>query len=147
MIITFCGHSTVYEKEEISNKLYLLLDKFKTEKFINFYLGGYGDFDYIAKNICKQFQLKTPNVKLFFITPYLNQKYLNNIDKDYNEIIFPDIENAPPKYMILKRNYWMVEKADIVISYINYSWGGAYKTLKYAHKVNKKCINLGSIRF
>ena len=38
----------------------------------------------------------------------------------------------------------MIEKADIVISYVKYSFGGARTTYDYAVRKNKKIINLAN---
>ena len=62
----------------------------------------------------------------------------------YDEIIYPEIESVPPRYAIIKRNKWMVEKADCIIVYVNRRFGGAYTALK--HGVNKKRKLLISIK-
>ena len=36
----------------------------------------------------------------------------------------------------------MVDCADLVISYIDHDWGGAYKTYRYAKKKGKVVFNL-----
>ena len=113
---------------------------------MKFYLGGYGDFDNMAKNVCKQYKKENPNCSLLFISPYLNDKYFKNrefLKTEYDGIIYPDIENTPAKYAILKRNQWMVKQADLIITYVNYSFGGASKSLEFAKKLNKTIINLG----
>ena len=43
--------------------------------------------------------------------------------------------------VILKRNFWMVDKSEYVISYVYREFGGAYKTLKYAQKTGKNIIS------
>jgi hypothetical protein len=35
----------------------------------------------------------------------------------------------------------MVDRADLIISYIEHNQGGAYKTVKYAMENNKEIIN------
>ena len=36
----------------------------------------------------------------------------------------------------------MAKHADVVIGFVKYNYGGAYKMLNYAKKQNKKIINL-----
>ena len=62
--------------------------------------------------------------------------------KSFDSIIYPEIEKTPPRFAILKRNFWMINKADLVIAYVKHSWGGAAKSFNYAKKLNKKFINL-----
>ena len=64
------------------------------------------------------------------------------IEKSYDGIIYPDIENTPPKFAISKRNEWIINQSDFVIGYVQTHYGGAYNSLLYAHKHNKPYINL-----
>ena len=68
------------------------------------------------------------------ITPYLKNLTKNDI---YDATIYPPIENVLPMYAIIKRNEWMVERADLIIAYVKYTYGGAYKTLNYAERKKK----------
>lgn len=66
--------------------------------------------------------------------------------KLYDSIIYPPIENTPPKFAIIKRNEWMVNKSDLIIAYVNRSYGGAYKSFAYAEKKKKTIINLADTK-
>ncbi|MCI8418964.1 MAG: hypothetical protein HFF79_00435 [Oscillospiraceae bacterium] len=48
--------------------------------------------------------------------------------------------DVPPRFAILRRNQWMVEAADVLISGVLYDWGGAAKTLDHARKKRKVII-------
>ena len=149
MIITFCGHSRLAKDsvDEISEKVLQVLKSINTDEQILFYLGDYGQFDYIAMKCCKKYKEINENCKLCFITPYLNDTYLKNKSCDiYDETIYPEIENVPLKYAILKRNEWMVASCDLLVAYVDFTWGGAIKTLEYAHRKGKSYINLGSCK-
>ncbi len=65
--------------------------------------------------------------------------------RDYDSVVYPGIEDKPPKFAITYRNRYMIDKADLVIAYINHEWGGAYKTYSYAKRKGKRIINLGKI--
>ncbi|MBQ8430921.1 MAG: hypothetical protein IJX26_03155 [Clostridia bacterium] len=149
MIITFCGNSKICETEKkiLKDKILNYLDSQKFEENIDFYLGGYGNFDGVAYYCCKQYKLKHPNAKLHFITPYLDEKYLRvrDIIVDYDNIIYPNLESTPKKYCILKRNEWIIKNSDLVIAYIKYTFGGAAKMLEQAKKSPKKYINFAEI--
>ena len=45
MKVTFCGHSMISDKEELSKKLSDTIEKLIKQGADVFYLGGYGDFD------------------------------------------------------------------------------------------------------
>ena len=40
----------------------------------------------------------------------------------------------------------MVRSADLIIAYVNNSFGGAYKSYKYALRRNKKIVNYGKLK-
>ena len=145
MIISFCGHSAFRENNEIQKDLLNLLEKEINGKEVVFYLGGYGNFDGFARKCCTLYKEKHSNAKLIFITPYLG-KWLDErkdyLTSQYDEIIYPDIENTPPKFAISKRNEWIVEKSDLIIAYVELHFGGAYNSLIHAKRKNKRFINL-----
>ena len=145
MIITFCGHSNFVGSEEYKNKTFALLNKLVGDEPVIFYLGNYGGFDKFAFSCCRSFKETHPNSTLVFVTPYRDQKYLAHhlpVDDEYDEILYPDIENKPLRFAISYRNKYMVEKADVVIAYIDHSFGGAYKTYEYAQKKEKTIYNI-----
>ena len=145
MIITFCGHSSYSENTKDEEKILKLLEEISNGEDITFYLGGYGNFDSFCRNCAEKYKKLHPNSKLIFITPYLG-KWLDErkdyLEKAYDVIVYPEIENTPPKFAISKRNEWMVNQADYVIAYVSLHFGGAYNTLLYAHKHNKPYTNI-----
>lgn len=150
MIISFAGHRKIYEQKKISTIVEETIKQLisSTDNIV-FYCGGYGDFDTICENVCRNLKntLNT-NIEITYITPYLDvksQETMNNFISDglYDSIIYPPIENTPLRYAIIKRNEWMVRQSDIIIAYVKYTYGGAYKTLRYANNKKKHIINLG----
>ena len=145
MIITFCGHSNYSSNLGDEEKLFGLLEEVAKGNQVDFYLGGYGSFDIFAHRCAKKYKGKHPNSKLIFITPYLDKwlkKREENIGAEYDAIVYPELESVPKKFAILRRNEWMVERSDYVIGYVKTHYGGAYKTLLYAHKHKKPYVNL-----
>ena len=142
MIITFCGHSDFVGNKEYEKKILDYLSAKIGDTPTDFYLGGYGSFDTFAYACTKKYKTTHPNTKLIFVTPYITPEYLRNhleyYKSQYDEIIYPEIENVPPKFAIDRRNRWMIEKSDCVIAYVDHSWGGAYQTYNYAKKKRKK---------
>lgn len=146
MIVTFCGHSDFSKNNEYKRNIVDFLDKTVGNDSADMYLGGYGAFDELAYECCKEYKKTHPNVSLVFITPYITVSYQKNhleeLARKYDEIIYPEIENKPLKYAISYRNKWMVEKADYIICGISHNFGGAYQTYSYAKRLGKTTINV-----
>ena len=146
MVLTFWGHSSFQSNTILEEKLLELLEKIVGNSPADFYLGGYGGFDNFALACAKKFKSSHPQIKIVFITPYINESYqksrLTLAETIYDEIIFPELENVPAKFAISHRNKWMINKSDYVITHIKKSYGGAYEAYKYAKNQNKKIILL-----
>ena len=143
MVISFCGHSTFCKTAEIEEQLLSILQSQVGDARCDFYLGGYGSFDSFARECCRKFQTEHPQARLVYVTPYLEIDKLTL--KLYDESVYPPLEDKPRKFAISYRNKWMVENADLVIAYVNYSSGGAYTTYQHAKRRKKQIINLGKL--
>ena len=139
MTVTFCGHGSIYYDETIIEKLFTVLEQLINNGAEKFLLGGYGNFDKLSAKTVKTLKEKYPDINSIMVIPYLDRKYDFTL---YDYTIYPPLENVPPKYSIIKRNEWMVDNSDIVVAYVNHSWGGAIKTLNYAKQKGKHIINL-----
>ena len=151
MTITFAGHSLITSsdcikkmvKEQIRN---IIIDN----KMVICYLGGYGDFDNICALACKELKRKYSGIEVVYIAPYISLSEQAKIKEMQScglcdKSIYPPIENVPPRFAISKRNEWMIENADLIIAYVDHSFGGAYKSLQVAKRKKKKIINLYDI--
>lgn len=145
MIISFFGHSNYLESEDDEYRVLSILDNISKDKQVDFYLGGYGRFDAFALRCAQKFKKEHQNTKIYLICPYMG-KWLDDrkdeIEKNYDGTIYPEIEHVPLKFAISKRNEWIGQQADYIIAYVKRHYGGAYKALLYAHKHNKPYTNL-----
>ena len=150
MVITFFGHSRVTNHDELFERVRSVIESLViAEEPIVFYCGGYGDFDAIALRACREIKKQGIRCEIVYVTPYLDlnrQKELSELVKFgyYDATVYPPIENVPPRYAILKRNEWMVCNADVIVSYVRFSYGGAYTALRYARRKGKRIIDLAS---
>ncbi len=146
MTITFCGHSNFHGNAEYEQKIISILEKNVGNSPADIYLGGYGNFDAFAYSCCKKYKQTHPKISLVFTTPYITPQYQKNhleYEKTrYDSIVYPEIEDKPPKFAITYRNRYMVDSADLVIAYITHNTGGAYATYHYAEKRGKSIINI-----
>lgn len=61
----------------------------------------------------------------------------------FSDAIFPEgMEDVPPRFAISRRNEWMLQRADMVVTYVTHSWGGAAQYAKKAGKQGKIVLNL-----
>ncbi len=146
MIVTFCGHAHFSKTEAYERQVLAFLEEKVGDRLAEMYLGGYGEFDDFAYACCKKYKETHPKLSLVFVTPYLTPAYrcnhLEHQQTRYDAILYPEIEDKPPRFAIIYRNRYMVEKADYVIAYICHDWGGAYTTYRYAKRKGKEIFNL-----
>ncbi|MBQ9716527.1 MAG: DUF1273 family protein [Clostridia bacterium] len=143
MIITFCGHSKIVDKEAVRERLTSEICNLLSSGYTTFYLGGYGDFDLMAASVLREMKDSYPSIDRVLVLPYLDRKY---DEKLYDSTVYPPLESVPKRFAISKRNEWMVEQADVVIAYVTHDWGGAVKTLEYAVRKKSQIINIGGVR-
>lgn len=145
MIITFCGHSDFSPSIAMEEKLLAILETNVGEEKTDFYLGGYGNFDSFAFKMGKIYQRTHPNVSLVYVTPYFCDPHLKEKAQAYDSILYPPLENVPPKFAISHRNKYMVENSDLVIAFISRKHGGAYQTYAHAQKKGRTIVNLAEL--
>ena len=138
MICTFFGHKNT--SDSVKPKLYeVLTDLILNHQADLFYVGNQGRFDSIVRNTLKELKEKFPHIRFYVVLAYMPK---DNLLDDF-ETIYPEgLEKTPPKYAIDKRNRWLVEKADTVITCVNLPFGGASKFKELAEKKNKRVINI-----
>ena len=77
---------------------------------------------------------------------YPTAEYENNVDSFhdyYDEVeLCEESSRAHFKSAIQIRNRSMMDRADLVICFVNHKSGGAYTTLQYVMKQGKTIINL-----
>lgn len=139
MIVTFCGHSQIADKETIRKHLTEEIHNLLRAGYRKFYLGGYGDFDNLAAAVLCELKEFYPDIERLLIIPYLDRPFDT---AEYDGTLYPPLENVPKRFAISKRNEWMTDRSDIVIAYVSHDWGGAAKTLAYAVRRKKQIINL-----
>lgn len=144
-ICVFFGHRDAYDipmdllKNEIRNAI--------MSGHTEFWYGGYGAFDSAAAKAVREVMKEFPEVSLYKILAYMPKEKaeVDNIIEDAEKTIYPDgLETVPKRLAIVRRNQWMVDQCDMVICYINASFGGAYTACKRAKKASKYMVNLGN---
>lgn len=151
-ICCFIGHSKIYADKDFELKVYEKCEELiKNCDVTSFWAGNYGAFDCLAARMVKRLKEKYPYIELDLVIPYLTEAINKDKEKYYKEydcMLMADIpECTPAKYRILKCNQYMVDCSDYLIAYVNYSFGGAAKTLEYAkRKKNIEIFNFGDLQ-
>lgn len=149
MIVAFCGHSDYIEKSEHRRIVLNYLENAVGNQYCDFFLGEYGRFDEFAYTCAQEFKENHKRCRLIYITPYL-QASNSALDKKYqverfDDVIYPELENVPLRYAISHRNRWIIEKSDIVITYVVREFGGAYVMYRQAKRKRKIVFNIATV--
>lgn len=147
--VTFFGHRYIDNPLKIEALLEEQIRKLINEKeYVDFLVGRNGEFDQYASSTVLRVRknVRNDNSALVLVLPYPTSEYLNNEESFYE--YYTDVEIsyaasvAHPKSAIQIRNREMVDRADLIICYIEEKHGGAYRTIQYAKKQRKNIINL-----
>ena len=135
--VTFFGHRDTPKETESTLRL-TLIDLIENKNATVFYVGNHGNFDAMVHR-----QLEDLS-KIYPIEYYVVLAYMPVKNADFNEhTILPEgIENVPRRFAINYRNKWMLDRADIVVTYVVYQIGGAWEFKKMAERKSKRVIDL-----
>lgn len=137
MICTFFGHRDAPQGIEDTLRK-ILLELIKNKKVDMFYIGNQGNFDFMVKRVLKEL-----GAKYYVVISYMPTKTDPLDPFDYSQTIYPDgLENTPPKFAISKRNMWLIEKSDVVVTYVTKTYGGAFAFKQQAIKKGKTVVEL-----
>jgi len=135
----------MYAENRVEDLLHELI---QAHEFVEFLVGRDGEFDQIVSSAVKRLQADwgDSSCALTLVLPYMRAEYSNNMDsfeEYYDSIeVCEESATAHPKGAIQIRNKKMVDRSDLVVCYIDHESGGAYKTIQYAEKLEKKIINV-----
>lgn len=139
MVCTFFGHRDILEDiKPLLRKT--IIDLIENHNVDTFYVGDKGDFDKIVRKTLKELKTKYQRISYAVIPAYMPGK---NHGEDTSDYLCPYVfEKTPPKFAIVKRNKWMLSRADFVITYVTHTSGGAAQFKELAEKQGKTVINL-----
>lgn len=137
MIVTFCGHAHLEDSQRVAAWLSDVLRELIGEGADTFYLGGRGEFDLLAARTLRTLRQECPSLRAILVQAYLSEEADPAL---YDGALYPDLENTPPRYSIVRRNHWMVDASDVVVACVTHTWGGAAGTLAYARRRGRKIV-------
>lgn len=150
LTVSLFGHRIIEDCVTVEAKLYELLRIImqKENREVEFLLGRNGEFDLMAASVIKRLKKETGNENVFLVLvlPYQTAELRDNaeaFESYYDSIeICEASADCNFKYAIVARNRDMVDRSDMVIVFVKNKSGGAYQTLKYAEKNQKRIINI-----
>ena len=64
MTVTFCGHSEIYQANEVKHWLISTIEPLIADGADTFYLGGYGAFDSLAAAVLRELKKSYPHIQI-----------------------------------------------------------------------------------
>ena len=135
--VTFFGHKDTPKEIEPTLRS-TLIDLIKNKNATVFYVGNHGNFDAMARRQLEDLS-KTYPIKYYVVLAYMPSK---NGTPDEHSILPEGIETVPRRFAINYRNKWMLNKSDIVVTYVTHNFGGAWEFKQMAEKQGKMQIDL-----
>ncbi len=141
---SFAGHRNEWYNINIEERLESAIESLINQGVNIFYDGNYGEFDKKARNAVLNLKKKYPKIRLILVLTYYHENAKHySLPDFYDGSVYPELEHIHYKQKITKRNEWIVDNSDYVISHIvNEYKSGAFKTVKYAEKQKKNIIKL-----
>ncbi len=130
----FIGHR---DCPGIEDAIYQTIERLMEHNIQYFLSGGMGNFDWLCERAVKK-----AKGSLIYV-PYNHARRIDNHDRYYADIIYPNSNTFYTRYDIPKRNFWMVDHACVALCYVTRA-GNAMKTYEYAYKKGLKVINLAN---
>ncbi len=137
MTCTFFGHRDTPKEIEPALRL-TLIDLIENKNATAFYVGNHGNFDAMVRRQLEDLS-KTYPIKYYVVLAYMPNK---NAEPDEHSILPERIETVPRRFAINYRNKWMLNKSDIVVTYVTRPFGGAWQNKELAKKIGKDTLTL-----
>ncbi len=147
--VSFFGHREVDNASMAMERLEVIVRYLiRNREYTEFLVGRDGEFDILTSSVIRQITKAYDYEKSVhvLVLPYMRADFKDN-EKSYLNY-YDDVEiceqSAKAHYMsaIQIRNRCMVDRSDLVVCYVERKNGGAYGTMKYAVRQQKRVLNI-----
>ena len=141
MVCCVFGHRDVPAdiRSLLEHELERLVKKLRVDTV---FIGRQGAFDRIAAGVLRRLCEREVRLKCCEVLAYLPR---GRSEAGEFETILPEgIECVPPRFAILWRNRWMVDRSDYVVVYMTRNHGGTAAVVDYARRKGKEVINIAT---
>ncbi len=145
--IALIGHREIYDVRRLEEELEKIAkDAIWMHDFVEFYLGRNGEFDLLAASVLKRVQKSTErqNSSLILVLPY-HVKDEEYYAEYYDDLCYPNAPSVHYRAAITKRNEYMIDHADLLVTFVETPSGGAYTAMRYAERRGVPIQNLGNL--
>ncbi len=138
---TFLGNSEIIETDALKSKIrQAIIDLIKNKGVATFYVGIKGQFETLCHRIVSEIKQSHPDIQIILIIAYV--KDLEKCRYAFDDFYFPVLcEFGYKGWSIAKRNEWLINEADYIISYNRYQ-GRAYNYCQKARRKKKDVIEI-----
>ena len=141
MVCTFFGHKDTPKEIEPTLRS-TLIDLIENKNVTVFYVGNNGNFDTMVRRRLEDLSQTYP-ITYSVVLAYLPTEK-NKYDNLTNTIYPEGLEIVRKRLAISWRNKWMIQQADIVVTYVTHSFGGAAQFKALAERQGKMVIELSN---
>lgn len=136
---------------KLINRLTDAIFSLPEENCFTFYCGMAMGFDIIAGETVTMLRRFYPNARIELVAVIPFEKQADTFDEFWKERYYKLLKNSDriiyigknyKKGCYAKRNFYMIDNSDIVITWYDGKVGGTLQTLDYAQKNDKKIVNL-----
>ena len=139
MVCTFFGHKDTPKEIEPTLRS-TLIDLIENKNVTVFYVGNDGNFDTMVRHQLEDLSHIYP-INYSVVLAYLSTE--KNKYDDLSNTIYPEgLETVPKRFAISRRNKWMIQQSDVVVTYVAHSFGGAAYFKEIAEKQNKNVVEV-----
>ena len=145
-ICAFFGHREIEKTNELYQKTYDEIVKVINLGCVNFYFGGYGEFDELCYQIVSKIKLSNPNLNITRTYCVSQEKFLYKKVRFFNKENYENVIYLTPSFdgwyqSIYFRTLAMIDVCDFIIFYVTrITNSGAYKAYQYAIKQKDKVV-------
>lgn len=135
--VTFFGHRDTPKRIEPTLRL-ALVDLIEKKNSNLFYVGNQGNFDAMVRRQLEDLAQTYP-ITYKIVLAYMPGK---NDAPDEHTVLPEGLETVPRRFAISRRNKWMLDQADTVVTYVTHPSSGAHQMKETAIEKGKTVIEL-----
>ena len=135
--VTFFGHRDAPKRIEPTLRM-ALVDLIEKKNSNLFYVGNQGNFDAMVRRQLEDLAQTYP-ITYKIVLAYMPGK---NDEPDEHTVLPEGLEAVPRRFAISRRNKWMLDQADTVVTYVTHPSSGAYQMKETAIEKGKTVIEL-----
>lgn len=139
-VCTFFGHSECHGLDIAV--LRAAIEDLIKQGADSFLVGNQGQFDGMVLSCLRSLGRQYGHIRYSVVLAYMPAGEKNGADME--NTLYPEIEGHP-RFAIERRNRYLIDNADMVLCYVDHTWGGAYKFAKMARSRGLTVVNIGKI--